>query len=74
MPVNESAINYPTITHKECRSRSFTPSPPHRGHCDDYTNSVLDKFMDILNNMKGRSTTRFTLNNVVPEFDPMSKE
>jgi hypothetical protein len=36
--------------------------------------SIVSKFLDIIKDMKGHSSSKLSLNNVLPEFDPMSKE
>lgn len=53
------------------------PSPgKRRKHRNLDTNKVLDKFMQILHDVKSSDRPRITFNtnNVIPEFDPMSKE
>ncbi|XP_064292537.1 uncharacterized protein LOC135309870, partial [Plodia interpunctella] len=44
---------------------------------DDLPNSshgLLNKFLDILSNVKGQTSNKLSLSNVVPEFDPLSKD
>lgn len=36
--------------------------------------NILHKFLDVLANVKGQSTSKLSLTNVVPEFDPMSND
>lgn len=38
------------------------------------THTILDKFLNILKDMKGQSSPNLSHSNVVPEFDPMSKD
>lgn len=40
----------------------------------DSTNEILNKFLDILTNVKGQTTHKLSSNNVIPDFDPMSRD
>lgn len=59
---------------KRRRSRSLSYSPPTRRGRSNSTNDVLDKFLNILQGVKNQSSSRLSLNNVIPEFDPMAKD
>ncbi|XP_063892009.1 uncharacterized protein LOC135117240 [Helicoverpa armigera] len=52
------------------------PSCSKQYKCHDTsTDTILDKFLSILQSVKGSDKPRMTFNtNIVPEFDPMSKE
>lgn len=57
------------------RSRSHSSGPAvRRAREDESTKDILNKFIDLLGGMKGHSSSKLTVNNVVPEFDPISKE
>lgn len=60
------------------KRRRQSPSP-HRTRrlgntVNDFTDDILNKFLDILKNVKGQSTSKLSTTNVVPEFDPMAKD
>lgn len=38
------------------------------------TQDILNKFLDILTSVKGKTTSKLSLSNVLPEFDPLSKD
>ncbi|XP_059055505.1 uncharacterized protein LOC131849440 [Achroia grisella] len=65
--------NYASNSLKRNRHRSASGSPPTHKIRESNTNEILDKFLHILDSMKG-SSSKLSLNNVVPEFDPMKKD
>lgn len=51
---------------------SNSKQPKYR---DTTTDAILDKFLSILQSVKGSDKPKMTFNtNIIPEFDPMSKE
>ncbi|KOB74119.1 Uncharacterized protein OBRU01_02553 [Operophtera brumata] len=45
-----------------------------RDKIDSNIDSTMDKFLNILKQVKGTSTSKLSMTNVVPEFDPMNKD
>lgn len=61
---------------KRKRSRAPSRHAHHRVPHDESSNpnnDILNKFLDI-QNVNSRSNSKLSLHNVIPEFDPMSKE
>lgn len=71
----------PIMEHSLPKRRHRSPSPPRTqnvfrkiNNTPDLTHDILNKFLDILSNVKGQSTSKLSTTNVVPEFDPMAKD
>lgn len=62
--------------------RNRSPSDPGEQPCtsrrrrdSSYENNIIDKFLSILQSVKSSDKSKLTFNtNIIPEFDPMSKE
>lgn len=66
---------------KKIIKRRRSRAPSRRMHRDlpdndlpDTTHSLLNNFLDVLTNVKGQATNKLSLSNVIPEFDPLSKD
>lgn len=73
---SEDDVKY--IRRRRCRSRSRGPrfDNVNSSFIDMPSNdkNILNKFLDILSNVKGSSTSKLSLTNVLPEFDPTCKD
>lgn len=77
---SSSSDSYDTPTRRLLK-RGRTRSPSRRTKREltevempDATHSILNKFLNVLNNVKEQSTSKLSLTNVIPEFDPLSTE